>query len=134
MTDEALTGLSTHLDTLYAAGGRRSIAPEKLVRALLLQALYSVRSERQLMEQLDYNLLFRWFVGLNMDDPIWDVTVFTKNRERLLDGDIAEAFFQAVLRQARERNLLSDEHFTVDGTLLEAWAGQKSFQRKDAPS
>jgi hypothetical protein len=91
-----------------------------------------VRSERLLMEQLDYNLLFRWFVGLNMDDAIWDVTVFTKNRERLLDGDIAEAFFQAVLQQARERSLLSDEHFTVDGTLLEAWASVKSYQRKDA--
>ena len=101
------------------------------MRAFLLQALYSVRSERMLMEQLDYNLLFRWFVGLNMDDSVWDVTVFTKNRERLLDGDIAEAFFQAVLQQARERNLLSDEHFTVDGTLLEAWASLKSFQRKD---
>ena len=107
---------------------RRSFA----ARALLLQALYSVRSERLLMEQLDYNLLFRWFVGLNMDDAIWDVTVFTKNRERLLDGDIAEAFFQAVLQQARERRLLSDEHFTVDGTLLEAWASVKSYQRKDA--
>jgi len=92
---------------------------------------YPVRSERMLMEQLDYNLLFRWFVGLNMDDSVWDVTVFTKNRERLLDGDIAEAFFQAVLQQARERDLLSDEHFTVDGTLLEAWASLKSFQRKD---
>jgi transposase len=98
---------------LYAKTGRPSIAPEKLLRALLLQALSSVRSERMLMEQLDYNLLFRWFVGLNMDDSVWDVTVFTKNRERLLDGDIAEAFFQAVLKQARERNLLSDEHFTV---------------------
>jgi hypothetical protein len=103
-----------------------------LLRALLLQALYSVRSERLLMEQLDYNLLFRWFVGLNMDDAIWDVIVFTKNRERLLDGDIVEAFFQAVLQQARERSLLSDEHFTVDGTLLEAWASVKSYQRKDA--
>src|SRR5438309_6516183 len=116
---------------MYSTIGRPSIAPEKLLRAFLLQALYSVRSERMLMEQLDYNLLFRWFVGLNLDDPIWDVTVFTKNRERLLDGDIAEAFFQAVLQQARERNLLSDEHFTVDGTLLEAWASLKSFQRKD---
>src|SRR5579871_1719820 len=131
MVEEALGGLSKHFDTLYAVGGRPSIAPEKLLRALLLQALYSVRSERMLMEQLDYNLLFRWFVGLNMDDSIWDVTVFTKNRERLLDGDIAEAFFQAVLRQAREQDLLSDEHFTVDGTLLEAWASLKSFQRKD---
>jgi transposase len=131
MTDEALQQLKPRFNTLYATIGRPSIAPEKLLRALLLQALYSVRSERMLMEQLDYNLLFRGFVGLNMDDPIWDVTVFTKNRERLLDGDIAEAFFQAVLKQAGERNLLSDEHFTVDGTLLEAWASVKSFQRKD---
>ena len=132
MVDEALRGLQPRFSKLYAKTGRPSIAPEKLLRALLLQALYTVRSERMLMEQLDYNLLFRWFVGLNMDDGIWDVTVFTKNRERLLDGDIAEAFFQAVLQQARERNLLSDEHFTVDGTLLEAWASLKSFQRKDA--
>src|SRR6202048_3574597 len=132
MTDDALRELQPRFSKLYAKTGRPSIAPEKLLRALLLQALYSVRSERMLMEQLDYNLLFRWFVGLNMDDPIWDVSVFTKNRERLLDGDIAEAFLQAVLKQARERNLLSDEHFTVDGTLLEAWASLKSFQRKDA--
>jgi transposase len=132
MTDKALQQLKPRFQHLYAKIGRPSIAPEKLLRALLLQALYSVRSERMLMEQLDYNLLFRWFVGLNMDDPIWDVTVFTKNRERLLDGDIAEAFFQAVLKQAGERSLLSDEHFTVDGTLLEAWASVKSFQRKDA--
>jgi transposase len=131
MTDEALQQLRPRFNSLYAKTGRPSIAPEKLLRALLLQALYSVRSERMLMEQLDYNLLFRWFVGLNMDDSIWDVTVFTKNRERLLDGDIAEVFFQAVLRQARERSLLSDEHFTVDGTLLEAWASVKSYQRKD---
>src|SRR5258705_1507524 len=131
MTDEALQQLRPRFNSLYAKTGRPSIAPEKLLRALLLQALYSVRSERMLMEQLDYNLLFRWFVGLNMDDPIWDVTVFTKNRERLLDGDIAEAFFQAVLQQARERSLLSDEHFTVDGTVLEAWASVKSYQRKD---
>jgi IS5 family transposase len=102
------------------------------LRAQLLQMLYSIRSERLLMEQLDYSLLFRWFVGLNVDDAIWDVTVFTKNRERLLAGDIAEAFFQAVLQQPRERSLLSDEHFTVDGTLLEAWASVKSYQRKDA--
>src|SRR5437899_5018221 len=132
MTDEALQQLRPRFNNLYAKIGRPSIAPEKLLRAFLLQALYSVRSERMLMEQLDYNLLFRWFVGLNLDDPIWDVTVFTKNRERLLDGDIAEAFFQAVLQQARERNLLSDEHFTVDGTLLKAWASVKSYQRKDA--
>ena len=132
MTDEALRELQPQFNKLYAKTGRPSIAPEKLLRALLLQALYSVRSERMLMEQLNYNLLFRWFVGLNMDDSVWDVTVFTKNRERLLDGDIAEAFFQAVLQQARERSLLSDEHFTVDGTLLEAWASVKSYQRKDA--
>src|ERR1700694_5029514 len=132
MVDEALRGMQPGLSQLYAKTGRPSIAPEKLLRALLLQALYTVRSERMLMEQLDYNLLFRWFVGLNMDDGIWDVTVFTKNRERLLEGDIAEAFFRAVLQQAGERNLLSDEHFTVDGTLLEAWASLKRFQRKDA--
>ncbi|MGB8580131.1 MAG: IS5 family transposase [Candidatus Sulfotelmatobacter sp.] len=131
MTDEALRELQPRFHKLYAKTGRPSIAPEKLLRALLLQALYSVRSERMLMEQLNYNLLFRWFVGLNMDDSIWDVTVFTKNRERLLDGDVAEAFFQAVLKQARKRDLLSDEHFTVDGTLLEAWASLKSFQRKN---
>ena len=130
MTDEALQQLQPRFNN--AKIGRPSIAPEKLLRAFLLQALYYVRSERMLMEQLDYNLLFRWFVGLNMDDAIWDVTVFTKNRERLLDGDIAEAFFQAVLQQARERRLLSDEHFTVDGMLLEAWASVKSYQRKDA--
>jgi transposase len=130
MTDEALQQLRPRFNSLYAKTGRPSIAPEKLLRALLLQALYSVRSERLLMEQLDYNLLFRWFVGLNMDDSIWDVTVFTKNRERLLDGDIAEAFFQAVLQQARERSLLSDEHFTVDGTLLEAWARCEEFSAK----
>src|SRR5579872_2963874 len=131
MTDEALQQLQPRFNRMYAKTGRPSIAPEKLLRALLLQALYSVRSERMRMEQLDYNLLFRWFVGLNMDDSVWDVTVFTKNRERLLDGDIAVASFQAVLRQASERDLLSDEHFTVDGTLLEAWASLKSFQRKD---
>ena len=131
MADEALRELKPRFSRLYAKTGRPSIAPEKLLRALLLQVLYSVRSERMLMEQLDYSLLFRWFVGLNMDDPIWDVTVFTKNRERLLAGDIADAFFAAVLKQARQRNLLSDEHFTVDGTLLEAGAGQKSFRRVD---
>src|SRR5512141_1839781 len=131
MADEALRELRPRFNKLYAKTGRPSIAPEKLLRALLLQVLYSVRSERMLMEQLDYNLLFRWFVGLNMDDAIWNATVFSKNRQRLLDGDIAEAFFAAVLKQARQRDLLSDEHFTVDGTLLEAWAGQKSFRRRD---
>src|SRR5260370_14454115 len=128
LTDEALQQVKYRLNRLYAKTGRPSIAPEKLLRALLLQVLYSVRSERILMEQLDYNLLFRWFVGLNMDDAIWDVAGFTKNRQRFLDGDMADAFFAAVLKQARQRHLLSDEHFTVDGTLLEA---QKSFRRID---
>ena len=133
MTDRALAELSPRLSRLYARTGRPSIAPERLLRALLLQLLYSVRSERLLMERLDYDLLFRWFVGLGADDPVWDVTVFTKNRERLLRGEIAQAFFAAVLRQARERELLSDEHFSVDGTLVEAWASQKSFRPKDDP-
>src|SRR5712664_2345882 len=133
MTDEALRRLSRRFEALYATTGRPSIPPEHLLRALLLQVLYSVRSERLLMEQLDYNLLFRWFVGLAMDDPIWDATVFTKNRERLLRGDIARAFFERVRAQAEQRGLLSDEHFTVDGTLIDAWASLKSFQRKDAP-
>src|SRR3989449_2313714 len=132
MTDEALSELQPRFNRLYAETGRPSIAPEKLLRALLLKALNPVRNKTKLIKQLDYNLLFRWFVGLKMDDSVWDVTVFNKNRERLLEGDIAEAFFQAVLKQARERNLLSDEHFTVDGTLLEAWASVKSYQRKDA--
>jgi transposase len=131
MTDEALEALSGEFEKLYARVGRPSIAPEKLLRALLLQALYTVRSERLLMEQLDYNLLFRWFVGLNMDDRVWDPTVFSKNRERLLAGEIAQKFFEQVHSQAREKGLLSDEHFTVDGTLIEAWAGQKSFKKKD---
>ena len=132
MVDQVLADLSPEFDRLYARTGRPSIAPEKLLRALLLQVLYTVRSERLLMEQLDYNLLFRWFVGLNMDDPIWDPTVFTKNRERLLAGEIAQAFFEQVLARARRRQLLSDEHFTVDGTLIEAWAGQKSFKPRGA--
>lgn len=131
MTDRVLAGMSRRFDEMYAKTGRPSIAPEKLLRTLLLQVLYTVRSERLLMEQLDYNLLFRWFVGLNMDDPIWDATVFSKNRDRLLEGDVAERFFQGVLEQAREKDLLSDEHFTVDGTLVEAWASLKSFQAKD---
>lgn len=131
MTDEIFKQLSPRFDQLYARTGRPSIAPERLLRALLLQVLYSVRSERMLMEQLEYNLLFRWFVGLNMDDRVWDATTFTKNRERLLRGDIAEQFFAAVLEQARDYELLSDEHFTVDGTLLEAAASLKSFKAKD---
>lgn len=130
--DEALRKLSRKFNKLYSHTGRPSIPPEKLLRALLLQVLYTVRSERMLMEQLQYNLLFRWFVGLNVDDPVWDATVFTKNRDRMLAGDVAGALFAAVLAQAREGGLLSDEHFTVDGTLIEAWAGQKSFKRKTA--
>ena len=133
MTDQALQRLSPRFERMYADIGRPSIAPEKLLRALLLQVLYTIRSERMLMEQLDYNLLFRWFVGLNMDDAVWVPTVFSKNRDRLLEGAVAEAFFDEVLREAGEQELLSEEHFTVDGTLLEAWASQKSFQRKDAP-
>ncbi len=133
MVDEVLTELSPQFSRLYAKVGRPSIAPERLLRALLLQVLYSVRSERLLMEQLDYNLLFRWFVGLSADDPIWDATVFTKNRQRLLEGDIARAFFDRIVAQARQRAWLSDEHFTVDGTLIEAWASLKSFKSKDAP-
>ena len=131
MTDTALAELDPLFDTLYAKIGRPSIPPEQLLRALVLQLLYSIRSERLLMEELDYNLLFRWFVGLNADDPIWDVSVFTKNRARFIDGDVAQRFFAAVVAQARAAGLLSDEHFTVDGTLIEAWAGQKSFQPKD---
>ena len=130
MVDEVLDRLSPRFDKLYSRVGRPSIPPERLLRALLLQVLYTIRSERMLMEQLDYNLLFRWFVGLSMDDPIWDPTVFTKNRQRLLEGEIAEAFFTEVLALASEKNLTSDEHFTVDGTLIEAWAGQKSFRKR----
>ena len=130
LVNTVLRELSPRFATLYATEGRPSIAPEKLLRALLLQVLYTVRSERLLMEQLDYNLLFRWFVGLHIDDPVWDATVFTKNRDRLLEGDVAQAFFDQILAQARERQLLSTEHFTVDGTLIEAWAGQKSFKAK----
>ena len=133
MVDTALAELSADFEALYSKVGRPSIPPEKLLRALLLQVLYTVRSERMLMEQLDYNLLFRWFVGLGMDDAVWVPTVFTKNRDRLLEGEIAAAFFERVLAQARKNHLLSDEHFTVDGTLIEAWASQKSFRRQDEP-
>jgi len=133
MVDQVLKGLSGLLGTLYSSTGRPSIAPEKLLRTLLLQVLYTVRSERLLLEQLDYNLLFRWFVGLNTDDPVWDATVFSKNRERLLKGAVAQAFFEQVLKLARQKDLLSDEHFTVDGTLIEAWASKKSYQPKDEP-
>jgi transposase len=134
MVDAALEKLSPRFASLYSHTGRPSVPPEKLLRALLLQVFYSVRSEALLMEQLDYNLLFRWFVGLDMDEAVWDATTFTKNRDRLLAGDIAQEFFAAITEQARDSGLLSDEHFTVDGTLLEAWASQKSFQRKDHPT
>jgi len=133
LIDPMLAALSPRFDTLYSPQGRRSIAPEKLLRALLLQVLYTIRSERQLMEQLNYNLLFRWFVGLGIDDPVWVPTVFTKNRDRLLAGDIADALLHEVLRAAQAKGLLSHEHFTVDGTLLEAWASHKSFRPKDEP-
>lgn len=131
ITEAALSGLSETFAALYSEVGRPSIPPEKLLRALLLQAFYSVRSERQLMEQLSYNLLFRWFVGLSVDEPVWDPTVFSKNRERLLEGDIAAAFMAAVLTLPQVKALLSKEHFTVDGTLIQAWASMKSFRRKD---
>src|SRR5208282_3726569 len=131
MVDMALRNMGPQFEAMYARVGRPSIAPEKLLRALLLQVLYTVRGERMLMEQLDYNLLFRWFVGMNIDDAVWDVTVFTKNRERLLADDVAKTLFAEVLVQARSRELLSSEHFTVDGTLIEAWASHKSFKRKD---
>jgi transposase len=131
MVDRVLQEMSPEFDGLYSKVGRPSIAPEKLLRALLIQVLYTIRSERMLMEQLDYNLLFRWFVGLEMDDPVWVPTVFSKNRDRLLTGRVAESFFTRVIEQARERQLLSNEHFTVDGTLIEAWASQKSFRPKN---
>ena len=131
IVNDVLGRMSPLFEKLYSHTGRPSIPPEKLLRALLLQVLYTIRSERMLMEQLDYNLLFRWFVGLNMDDLVWDATVFTKNRDRVLGGEVAKVFFQEVLAEARRRSLLSDEHFTVDGTLIEAWASHKSFKPKD---
>src|SRR5215475_12404222 len=131
MVDEILSQLSQRFDGMYSAVGRPSIAPEKLLRAQLLQMLYSMRSERLLMEEMDYNLLFRWFVGLNADEEVWDATTFTKNRDRLLEADVAKEFLTQVVERARAKGLTSDEHFTVDGTLLEAWASAKSFQPKD---
>ena len=128
--DSALEQLSSEFDRLYAKIGRRSIAPEQLLRALLLQMLYSLRSERMLVEQLEYNLLFRWFVGLPLSEPAWAATSFTKNRERLLSGDVAQLFFAAVVSEARRNGLLDVEHFTVDGTLIEAWASEKSYTRE----
>ncbi len=132
MVNAVLKDMSRTFSRIYAKEGRPSIPPEHLLRALLLQVLYSVRSERMLMEQLDYNLLFRWFVGLSMDDPVWSPTTFSKNRERLIDAAIADKFFERVLVLAREAGFLSNEHFTVDGTLIEAWAGHKSFKPKDS--
>jgi len=133
LTDSALAALSRDFATLYSGLGRPSIAPEMLLRAMLLQAFYSVRSERQLMERLEFDLLFRWFVGLGIDDPVWDHSVFSKNRDRLLDGEIAAKFLTAVLAQPRVKRLLSNEHFSVDGTLIEAWASMKSFRPKEPP-
>jgi transposase len=133
MTDVILKELSPRFTPLYSRHGRLSIPPERLLRALLLQALYSIRSERMLVEQLNYNILFRWFVGINMDEPVWHATSFTKNRDRLLEGDIARLFFEGVVKLAKAKDLMSDEHFTVDGTLIEAWASQKSFVPKDRP-
>src|SRR5690349_23941797 len=127
LVDAVLEELSPRFSRLYAKTGRPSVAPERLLRALLLQVLYSIRSERQLMEQLDYNLLYRWFVGLSPDDPIWDPTVFTKNRERLQEGDVVQKFMTKLLKHEKVKPLLSDEHFSVDGTLIEAWASHKSF-------
>ena len=131
MMDEVLSQLSRQFDSMYARVGRPSIAPEKLLGAQVLQMLYTIRSERLLMEEMDYNLLFRWFVGLNADDEVWDATTFTKNRDRLLEADVAKEFLAVVVEQARGQGLISDEHFTVDGTLLEAWASAKSFKPKE---
>jgi transposase len=130
MVDRALGELTAEFQSMYSRTGRPSIAPERLLRALLLQVLYTIRSERLLMEQLDYNLLFRWFVGLSLDDRVWDHSTFTKNRDRFLSSDVAGAFFSRVVFQANEAGLLSDEHFTVDGTLIDAWASLKSFRPK----
>ena len=133
MLDRALVRMDGELEQLYSTTGRPSIAPERLLRASLLMVLYSIRSERQLMEQLNYNLLFRWFVGLEMDDPVWDVTVFTKNRERLIEGAVSQQLLKSVLMEAKEQDLLSEEHFTVDGTLMQACAAGRSFKQKSDP-
>jgi len=134
LVDEVLSDLWPVFERMYSRTGRPSIPPERLIRALVLMMLYSIRSERQLMEQLNFNILFRWFVGLGLDDRIWDATVFTKNRRRLLEGEVDVKFFEGILTRAREKGLISEEHFTVDGTLIEAWAGQKSFQKKNRPT
>ena len=133
LTNTALKTLSGDFAALYSGLGRPSIAPEMLLRAMLLQAFYSIRSERQLMERLEFDLLFRWFIGIGVDDPVWDHSIFSKNRDRLLDGEIAAKFLTAVLAQPRIKRLLSGEHFSVDGTLIEAWASMKSFKPKESP-
>jgi transposase len=133
MVDRALEGMESEFDKLYSHTGRPSIAPERLLRGSLLLALFSIRSERQLIEQMNYNLLYRWFVGLEMDDPVWDVTVFTKNRERLIAGEVSQRLLSAVVEEARAQGLLSEEHFTVDGTLIQAWASARSFKEKSDP-
>ena len=133
MVDEAMGGMDAAFSAMYARRGRPSIAPERLLRAQLLMILYSITSERRLMEQLNYNLLFRWFVGLELDDAVWDATVFSKNRERLIEADISQQLLLAVVEQARGRQLLSEEHFTVDGTLIQAWASRRSFREKADP-
>lgn len=133
LVDRALERMDSELSKLYASKGRPSIAPERLLRAQLLMVLYSIRSERQLMEQLNYNLLFRWFVGLEMDDPVWDATVFSKNRERLVSAEVSELLLLSVVEEARMGGLLSEEHFTVDGTLIQAWASRRSFREKADP-
>ena len=131
LANDALAGLQADFSALYSGLGRPSIPPERLLRAMLLQAFYSIRSERQLMERLDFDLLFRWFVGLGVDDPVWDHSTFSKNRDRLLEGDVAARFLSALLAQPRVKRLLSSDHFSVDGTLIEAWASMKSFKPKD---
>src|SRR5919202_218460 len=134
VVNEALDAMEREIASLYSGTGRPSIAPERLLRAMLLQSFYSIRSERQLMERIEFDLLFRWFVGLGVDDPVWDHSTFSKNRDRLLAGDIAAKFLCAVLAQPRVKRLLSTEHFSVDSTLIEAWASMKSFRPKDDPS
>ena len=131
LIDEALRDLDAHFNCLYADEGRESVAPERLIRASLLQVLYTIRSERQLVEQIRYNLLYRWFVGLEMEDKVWHHATFSKNRERLLDEALMSRLFESVLKIARRHKLLSNEHFSVDGTLIDAWASHKSFQPKD---
>src|SRR5262245_24693129 len=132
LVDSVLKRLSRHFRSLYSPLGRPSIPPEKLLRALLIMVLYSIRSERRLMEELEYNLLYRWFVGLDLDEPVWDATTFSKNRERFIEGEVARSFFDEIVAEAEKLDLLSSEHFSVDGTLIEAWASLKSFRPKES--